>query len=81
MAEPLLPASASLVTLDRDGNAVSCAFTMNNLFGTGRVLPQLGFLAAAAPGQGRVEPPLLAAAIAHNASLKAFRYAAASSGQ
>ncbi|WP_307138712.1 gamma-glutamyltransferase [Pseudoroseomonas cervicalis] len=81
VAEPLLPASASLVTLDRDGNAVSCAFTMNNLFGTGRMLPQLGFLAAAAPGQGRVEPPLLAAAIAHNAPMKAFRYAAASSGQ
>ncbi|MCQ4161309.1 gamma-glutamyltransferase family protein [Roseomonas sp. GC11] len=78
---PALPASTSLVTLDRDGNAVSCAFTMNNLFGTGRVMPQLGFLAAAAPGQGRVQPPLLAATLAYNAPMKAFRYAGAGSGQ
>lgn len=78
---PQLPASASLVTMDRDGNAVSCAFTLNNLFGTGRVVPQMGFLLAAAPGVGRVEPPMLAAAIAHNANLRAFRYAGAASGQ
>lgn len=78
---PVLPASASLVTLDRDGNAVTCAFSLNNLFGTGRMVPQLGFLLAAAPGRGRVEPPLLAATLAHNASLKAFRYAGAGTGQ
>ncbi|HWX50283.1 MAG TPA: gamma-glutamyltransferase [Roseomonas sp.] len=78
---PLLPASASLVTLDRDGNAVSCAFTLNNLFGTGRVVPQLGFLLGAAPNRGRVEPPLLAATLAYNANLRAFRYAGAATGQ
>lgn len=78
---PQLPASSSLVTLDREGNAISCAFSLNNLFGTGRVLPQMGFLLAAAPDVGRVEPPLLAAALAHNTSLRAFRYAGAASGQ
>lgn len=78
---PLLPASTSLVVLDRDGLAVSCAFTMNNLFGTGRVAPGTGVLLAAAPGIGRVEPPLLSAAIAHNTNLRAFRAAAAGSGQ
>ncbi len=78
---PALPASASLLVLDREGNAVSCAFTLNNLFGTGRVLPQLGFLPAAAPNRGRVEPPLLAAAIVHNPNLRAFRYAGAGTGQ
>jgi len=78
---PVLPASTSLVTLDREGNAVSCAFTLNNLFGTGRVVPEMGFLLAAAPGLGRVEAPLLAAALAHNSNLRAFRYAGAGTGQ
>ena len=60
-----LPASAGLVVVDRNGMAVSCAFTMNNLFGTGRVAPGTGILLAAAPGIGQVRPPLLAAGIAH----------------
>lgn len=78
---PELPASSSLVVIDRNGNAVSCAFSMNNLFGTGRVLPQLGFMPAAAPGVGRVEPPLLSAMLVHNANMRTFRYAGAASGQ
>ncbi|MBC9208406.1 gamma-glutamyltransferase [Roseomonas aerophila] len=77
----VLPASTSLVVLDNAGGAVSCAFTMNNLFGTGRVVPGLGFFLAAAPGVGRVEPPLLSAVIVHSRNLSAFRYAGASSGQ
>ena len=76
-----LPASAGLMVYDRNGGAVSCAFTMNNLFGTGRMVPGMGFLAAAAPGIGRVEPPLLSAAIAWSPNLRAFRMAAAGSGQ
>ena len=76
-----LPASAGLVTFDRQGIAVSCAFTMNNLFGTGRVVPGMGFLLAAAPGIGAVQPPLLSAAIAYNPNLRGFRLAAAASGQ
>ena len=63
------------------GHAVSCAFTMNNLFGTGRVVPGLGFLLAAAPGIGAVQPPLLSAAIAYNPNLRGFRLAVAASGQ
>ncbi len=76
-----LPASAGLMVFDREGNAVSCAFTMNNLFGTGRIAPGMGFLMAAAPHIGRVQPPLLAAAVAWNPNLRAFRMAAAGSGQ
>jgi gamma-glutamyltranspeptidase/glutathione hydrolase len=76
-----LPASAGLVAFDRRGIAVSCAFTMNNLFGTGRVVPGMGFLLAAAPGIGAVQPPLLSAAIAYNPNLRGFRLAAAASGQ
>ncbi|MBY0335832.1 MAG: gamma-glutamyltransferase family protein, partial [Acetobacteraceae bacterium] len=77
----LLPASAGLVTFDRQGNAVSCAFTMNNLFGTGRIAPSLGFLMAAAPGVGAVEPPLLSAAMVWAPNIRAFRLAAAGAGQ
>ncbi|MFC7541349.1 hypothetical protein ACFQU2_20370 [Siccirubricoccus deserti] len=43
--------------------------------------PGMGFLLAAAPGLGTVQPPLLSAAIAYNANLKAFRMALAGSGQ
>jgi gamma-glutamyltranspeptidase/glutathione hydrolase len=76
---PSLPASTGFVVLDKDGNAVSCALTMNNLFGTGRVIPDVGILAAASPDA--VPPPLLAAAIVWNENLNAFRAAVAGSGQ
>jgi gamma-glutamyltranspeptidase/glutathione hydrolase len=78
---PPLPASATVAVVDREGMAVTCAFTMNNLFGTGRVLPGTGILLAAAPGMGRIAPPLLAGGIAHNPNLRAFRAMAAGSGQ
>ena len=80
-ASGVLPASAGLVVVDRTGMAVSCTFTMNNLFGTGRVAPGTGILLAAAPGIGQVRPPLLAAGIAHVPNTRAFRAAAAGSGQ
>lgn len=77
----MLPASAGLVVVDRDGMAVSCTFTMNNLFGTGRVAPGTGILLAAAPGIGQVQPPLLSAGIAVVPNTRGFRAAAAGSGQ
>jgi gamma-glutamyltranspeptidase/glutathione hydrolase len=78
-ALPPLPASTSFVTLDKDGNAVACALSMDNLFGTGRVLPGLGILLAASPAA--VPPPLYAAAIAWNDNIHAFRAAVSGSGQ
>jgi gamma-glutamyltranspeptidase/glutathione hydrolase len=73
------PASTSFATLDRQGNAVVCALTMDNLFGTGRILPGLGFLAAASPAS--VPQPLLAAGLVWNDNIKAFRAEAGGSGQ
>jgi gamma-glutamyltranspeptidase/glutathione hydrolase len=76
---PPLPASTGLVTLDRDGRAVACAFTMNNLFGSGRIAPGTGMLLAASPGW--MPPALLAAGLAWNPNLHAFHAAVAASGQ
>jgi gamma-glutamyltranspeptidase / glutathione hydrolase len=73
------PASTSFVTLDRFGDAVACALTMDNLFGTGRMMPGLGFLAAASPNA--VPPPLLSAGLVWNANTRSFRAAAGGSGQ
>lgn len=73
-------AGASIVTLDREGNAVSCAFSMNNLFGTGRVVPGTGILLAAAPGIGRVEAAPLPVGILARPDLRRFRAAASGSG-
>ncbi len=76
---PLYPASTTIATLDRDGDAVVCAVSMNNLFGTGRMIPGLGFLAAASPAA--VSPPLLSAGLVWNENTHAFHAAAAGSGQ
>ena len=77
---PPLAASTTFATLDRHGNAVVCAMTMNNLFGTGRVAAGTGILLAASPAWQT--PPLLSAAIAFGGgSRPAFRAAVGGSGQ
>ncbi|TCS29245.1 gamma-glutamyltransferase [Acidomonas methanolica] len=74
---PALPASTSFLVTDRQGNAVACALTDNNLFGTGRVTDGMGVVLAASPA--RVVTPLLGASIVE--SRGALRGVAASSGQ
>jgi len=76
---PSLPASTTFATLDKDGNAVVCALTMGNLFGTGRIAPGTGILLAASPSW--LPPPLLSAAIAYDSSRAAFHAMAGGSGQ
>ncbi|MCL2428559.1 MAG: gamma-glutamyltransferase [Alphaproteobacteria bacterium] len=76
---PELPASTTFLALDRNGNAVACAVSMDNLFGTGRIVPGTGLLLAASPAS--VPPPLLTAAIGWNRPLHAFRAAVGGSGQ
>ncbi|WP_233140463.1 gamma-glutamyltransferase [Acetobacter sp. DsW_063] len=75
---PSLPASTSFAVVDRDGESVACALTMNNLFGTGRMAGSTGIVlgASAAHKPG----PLLAAAIAHRRA-DVFLAASAASGQ
>lgn len=73
-------ASTGLTVLDRNGNAVTCALTMDNLFGTGRIAPGTGILLAASP-RTAAGLPLLAAALAWNPNLRGFRAAVAGSGQ
>ncbi len=74
-------ASAGLVTMDPEGNAAACAFSMNNLFGTGRIAEGTGILLAAAPGVGNVPPAPLAVSLATNREIRAFRAATAGTGQ
>jgi len=76
---PALPASTTFLTLDQKGNAVACAVTMDNLFGTGRIVSGMGFLLAASPRN--VPPPLLSAALAWNPPIRAFRAEVGGSGQ
>jgi gamma-glutamyltranspeptidase/glutathione hydrolase len=76
---PSLPASTSLAVIDRDGNAVTCALTMGNLFGTGRIAPGTGILLAASPAAQ--PPPLLAAGMVTYRRNSALRVVAGGSGQ
>jgi gamma-glutamyltranspeptidase / glutathione hydrolase len=48
-AHPENPWAASLVVIDKDSNAVACNFTLNDLFGSGRVVPGTGIILAASP--------------------------------
>jgi gamma-glutamyltranspeptidase/glutathione hydrolase len=77
---PVLGATTGFAVLDRDGQAVACAMTMNNLFGTGRMAPTFGVILAAAPGIGAVPPALPSLLMVTNANLRAFRLAAVASG-
>ncbi len=76
---PPMPASTAFSVMDRDGNAVTCALTMDNLFGTGRVAPGTGILLAASPSTYGL--PMLSAGLVWNRNVHAFRATAGGSGQ
>jgi len=76
---PALPASTGFVAFDKNGGAVACVETDNNLFGTGRVAQGTGIVLAASPAA--VPPPMLAASLTWNANISRFRAAVAGSGQ
>jgi gamma-glutamyltranspeptidase/glutathione hydrolase len=76
---PALPASTSFAVIDRKGEAIACALTMDNLFGTGRVAAGTGIVLGASPA---IKPlPLLTAAVAWSSQRDAFRAAIGASGQ
>lgn len=72
-----LPASASFMALDKNGGAVICVTSLNNLFGTGRIAPGTGVLLAASPHSNPV--PDLAATMAYTDGT--FRAAVSGTGQ
>nr|WP_242010228.1 gamma-glutamyltransferase [Acetobacter conturbans] len=60
---PNLPASTSFAVVDRKGEAVACAVSMDNLFGTGRVAGSTGIVLGASAAHRPAA--ILPAAIAH----------------
>ncbi len=76
---PAMPASTGFTVLDRNGGAVTCALTMGNLFGTGRIAPGTGILLGASPRTYGL--PLLAAGLVWNTNVRGFRAAVSGSGQ
>ncbi|KXV39051.1 gamma-glutamyltranspeptidase [Gluconobacter japonicus] len=74
---PPLPASTSFAVTDRNGMAVACSLSENNLFGTGRIAGNTGIVLGASPAS--TPRPLLAAAILRDR--RGLRAAIAASGQ
>ena len=74
------PASTGFVVVDNSGNAVSCALTMNNLFGAGKVAPGTGMLMAAAPDQSGRGPSSLAPMLMINPFTHEFWFGGAGTG-
>ena len=74
------PWGASIVTVDKQGNAVVCNVTMNDLFGTGRVIPGTGVILAPAPNQSGQDPFNAGPVLVTNRGNDKFYFAAAASG-
>ena len=74
------PWSASIVTVDKDGNAVACNVTMNDLFGSGHMIPGTGIVTAAAPNQNGQDPFNTGPVLVTGHGNGNFFFAAAASG-
>jgi gamma-glutamyltranspeptidase / glutathione hydrolase len=74
------PAATSLVVIDSEGSAVSCALSMNNLFGAGRIAKGLGFFLAAMPGSAARGPHSLGPMLLLDEETNDLTYASAASG-
>ncbi|MCH7935814.1 MAG: gamma-glutamyltransferase [Proteobacteria bacterium] len=68
------------VVVDREGSAVACSLTLNNLFGAGKVAQGMGILLGALPGPLGRGPDSLAAMLLINNIHNIFYFGLASSG-
>ena len=82
-----MPASApgnstgtGFVVVDREGSAVACSLTLNNLFGAGRIVPGMGILLAGLPGPLGRGPDSISAVLLINDIQNLFHFGAAASG-
>ncbi|TVR83847.1 MAG: gamma-glutamyltransferase [Rhodospirillales bacterium] len=74
------PSAATFVAVDREGSAAVCAVTLNSLFGTGRAVPELGIMLAAAPGPGGRGATALGPMLVVNENVREFFFAGAAAG-
>ena len=77
---PENPSATSFVIVDRFGMAVTCAFTMNNVFGTGRIAKDTGIMIAAIPRGAGKGPMSLGPMMIVNEKSSQFILAAAGAG-
>jgi gamma-glutamyltranspeptidase/glutathione hydrolase len=77
---PENPFSAGIVAADGEGLGVACNFTMNALFGAGRIAPGTGIILAPAPDERGFGFSALAPMIMANRNNGEFYYASAASG-
>jgi gamma-glutamyltranspeptidase/glutathione hydrolase len=77
---PENPFSAGIVAADAEGLGVACNFTMNALFGAGRIAPGTGIILAPAPDERGFGFSALAPMVMANRNNGEFYYASAASG-
>ena len=77
---PENPSATSFVVVDRFGMAVTCAFTMNYIFGTGRIAKDTGIMIAAIPRGAGKGPMSLGPMMIVNEKSSQFLLAAAGAG-
>lgn len=77
---PAAAPSASFVAVDRDGGAVSCEVTLNDMFGMARVAPGSGIVLAAAPDGAARGPHGLGMMIAVRSRAGRLMFAGAATG-
>ncbi len=79
-APPGNPTGTGFVVVDREGSAVACGLTLNNLFGVGRIASGMGIILAALPGPGGRGPDSLAPMLLISSVFNVFYFSAAASG-
>lgn len=74
------PAATGFTVVDKEGRAVSCVLSLNNLFGIGRIAPGTGILLAAAPHPGGSGPHALAPMMVVKPTVQELTFAGTGTG-